>query len=145
MRSSFLKSLVLVVFATSILYLSSCSDNDAKNDLLGSWVATSIVNSSCSDSANDGTTTLTCTTEDCIRLIFTEGSEYEFQNTVSNATRRESGTVRIDGSTIDLCEEEEGMSICDRFSFSVNSTSLVLTMNDDQTGCQVRTTYTKEQ
>ncbi|MDW3191792.1 MAG: hypothetical protein R8G66_05485 [Cytophagales bacterium] len=145
MRSYFLKSLVLVVFASSLLYLSSCSEDDAKNDLLGSWVAATIVNGSCSDSADDGTTTLTCTTEDCMRLIFTEGSEFEFQITANNATRRQSGTVRIDGSTIDLCEEEEGMSICDRFSFSVNSSSLVLTMNDEQTGCQVRTTYTKEQ
>lgn len=144
MRSSVLKSLVLVVFAASLIYLSSCNVDDAKNDLIGSWVASTVVNSSCSDSSDDGTTTLTCTTEDCIRLTFSEGSEYEFEFIESSATRRESGTIRIDGSTIDLCEEEEGVSVCDRFSFSVNSTTLVLTMNDDQTGCQVRTTYTKE-
>lgn len=144
MRSPILKSLVLLVFVTSFVYLSSCSEDDAKNDLLGSWVATTVVNSSCDVSSNDGTTTLTCTTEDCIRIIFSEGSEYEIQITESNATRRESGTVRIDGSTIDLCEEEEGVSVCDRFSFSVNSSTLVLTMTDEQTGCQVRTTYAKE-
>ncbi len=144
MRSPSLKSLVLIVFVTSFIYLSSCSEDDAKNDLLGSWVATTVVNSSCDDSNDDGTTTLTCTTEDCIRIVFSEGSEYEIQITENTASRRESGTVRIDGSTIDLCEEDEGVSVCDRFSFSVNSSTLVLTMTDDQTGCQVRTTYSKE-
>lgn len=144
MRPSLLKSLILIVFVTSFIYLSSCSEDDAKNDLLGSWVATTIVNSSCDDSNDDGTTTLTCTTEDCIRIVFSEGSEYEIQITENTANRRESGTVRIDGSTIDLCEEDEGVSVCDRFSFSVNSSTLVLTMTDESTGCQVRTTYSKE-
>ncbi len=143
MRSS-LKSLVFIVLAVSSVYMSSCSDDDAKNDLLGSWVATTIVNSSCDDSSDDGTTTPTCTSEDCIRIVFTEGSEYEIQIIESGATRRESGTIRIDGSTIDLCEEEEGASVCNRFSFSVSSTTLVLTMTDESTGCQVRTTYSKE-
>lgn len=144
MRSFNIKPFVLVVFVASFMAVSSCSDDDAKNDLLGSWVANTVVNSSCDDSADDGTTTLTCTTEDCIRIIFTEGSEYEIQMTASNATRRESGTIRIDGSTIDLCEEEEGVSVCNRFSFSVSSSTLVLTMNDESTGCQVRTSYSKE-
>lgn len=144
MRSSIIKPFLLVVLVISIIAVSSCSDDDAKNDLLGSWVANTVVNSSCDDSADDGTTTLTCTTENCIRIIFTEGSEYEIQMTASNATRRESGTIRIDGSTIDLCEEEEGVSVCNRFSFSVSSSTLVLTMNDESTGCQVRTSYSKE-
>ena len=140
MRSSFLKSLVLVGFSTSLIYLSACGERDAQNNLLGTWVVATIINSSCTDSADDGITTLTCSAEDCTRLIFTEGAVYEFQFTESGATRRDSGTIRIDGNTIDFCGEED-VSVCDRFSFSVNRTTLVLTFFDDRSGCQIRTTY----
>lgn len=144
MKSPFFKSYVLIAFIASFVCLSSCKEDDASNDLLGSWVATSVVKSSCEDSSDDGTSELTCTTEDCIRVIFSEGAEYEFQVTESSATRRQSGTVRLDGSTMDLCEEEEGVSLCDRYSFSVSSSTLVLTIANESTGCQVRTTYSKE-
>lgn len=144
MRSSFFKSSILILLALPLIYLSSCKSDEAATDIIGTWVATTILQSNCTDDADNGTTSPTCTADDCVKITFAAGNEYEILTTTGGTSRRDTGTFSIDGSTIDLCEEEEGQTSCDRFSLSVSSTSLVLTMTDNSTGCQVRTTYTKE-
>ena len=144
MRSQFLKSFVLILITLPLIYLSSCKGDDAESDIIGTWVISSILQSNCTDEANNGTTTPTCSDTDCVRIVFSAGNEYEIQTTSGGTLRRDSGTFSVDGGNIDLCEEDEGQLECDSFAISVSGSQLVLTATDNSTGCQVRTTYVRE-
>ncbi len=136
-----MRALILLL---TILVLACGGDNDVKNDLVGSWVAVNAVRSNCDDTSNDGETSLTCTSETCERYIFSDSSTYVVEITEMSATLAESGNVSISGDQMTLCEEDEDGLVCVEFTFAVSGNTLFLTGTEEDTGCTLRTEYTKE-
>lgn len=107
-----------------------CSDDDSSGNFIGTWVASSVAVSNCQTDARNGTDPLTCDDVSCTRLELNSDNTYSFQRGLAVSNGTWSG-----GSTLELCQDEEGEIVCERFGVQFSGISLILTADSTSSGC----------
>lgn len=131
----------------TILFIAlACNDKDeeAENNLVGSWVAINFAVANCEDIRDNDTGNIDCSDLNCQRYIFSDSTTFIVQITTDGATQSESGTLNVDGDRLTLCSEDEEEVICEVFSFVLDENSLTLSEAADSTGCVRRVGYLRE-
>ncbi len=107
-----------------------CSDDDSLGNFVGTWVASSVTVSNCQDEARNGTDQVSCDDVTCTRLELNSDKTYSFQRGLSIERGTWDG-----GSSLELCKDEEGEIICERFGVQFSGISLILTTDSTSSGC----------
>ncbi|WP_462250220.1 hypothetical protein [Ekhidna sp.] len=124
-----MKKIVPFLLILSI-WMIGCSDDDNTGNFIGIWIATSETISNCQEEARNGTDPLTCTDVSCYKLELNSDNTYSFQRGLAIESGNWSG-----GSSLELCMDEEGEIICERFGVQFSGISLIFTTDSTTSGC----------
>jgi hypothetical protein len=134
--------LLLMVLTT--LLIISCKKDDPKDLIIGSWQASALTTTSCTNPEDNQNLTFTagCFTENsfgvkiCINTTFSPNGTYEFifKTTVFGSTETDidQGTYSINGNTLTLCPDG---SNCEENKFTITENTITLSSVDTDTGC----------
>lgn len=149
-----MKKLKFILILLLPVLFFSCKKDDPAELILGTWKATYLNSTNCTDATdnanytfNNGCTSISqsgFTIELCEQITFNTGGSYTIEvKTVflgQSDSETTTGTYTISGSTLKLCES--GGS-CDEASFDVSDKELVLNSTDSDTGCKTVTKFGK--
>lgn len=129
-----------VPFISILLFISvACSEeDDGSGDFEGIWIGTVINETECTNGEN-AVETLTCDDVECYELTLNSDGTFSYQE--GFPTR--SGRWSTSGG-LSLCVEEDDEEVCEVYEASVNSTTLILSITDERTGCITSITFAKQ-
>ena len=122
----------------------SCGDDDGSelptNDLVGTWVASSVSVAGCSDPSENEEQVLPCTSQMCTRIEFTSDGTYITRETFNGVEEEERGTYTISGNLVVVTVD----GTPDQADFSVNGNTLTLSLLEEDTGCTLSFGWTRQ-
>ncbi|MEP1033301.1 hypothetical protein [Ekhidna sp.] len=114
----------------SCIWFIGCGDDDSSGNLIGTWVATSILVSDCQDGNRNGANDVSCDEVSCYRLALNGDDTYSFQRGLGT----DNGTWDV-GDFLRLCMTEEGETSCEQFAVQFSGISMILIADSTSAGC----------
>ena len=127
-----------------LILLMACNNDDAESGLVGTWTAVNFQRSNCTDGSDNGEGALECTDQTCEQVIFTDSSTFIITRTEMGAPFSDSGDLTISGDMLTVCEDDDDELICFEYTFALSENTLFLTSSEEDTGCTLRTEYTRQ-
>ncbi len=147
-----MKQLSFYAFATALLFTAGCSKDDPAKDILGTWKASKVISTGCTDTNENQNLTFSngCYVEStiglelCLTITFNDNNTYSTVTTSklfgTQDTDVENGTYSISGDKLSLCPAG---SACSEDDFTVSSSSLLIKTTDTDSKCYTELTLTK--
>lgn len=151
-------SIFLTTLLSSLLFFASCKEEDNtqkenQENIIGTWIATEVSTTACEDPDSDASSSLECTSANCLTYQFVSDTTQLFIITTitDGITRNESGIYMVSKSQVSFCaEEEEDGLVCtasDLLFVQDNSIALTMTLTttSEETGCIEVVTLVKQE
>ncbi|MBK7093713.1 MAG: hypothetical protein IPH57_01100 [Saprospiraceae bacterium] len=147
-----MKNLILLTGLIVIFLASSCTKDE--DLIIGTWLASSYINTNCKNTADNQNLTFTngCSKQVtdgvefdiCMKMTFTESGTYILETKFTffgqTETETDNGTYIITDGKIKICDDKGD---CDDNTFSVDKKSLYFYGTDADTGCKTEFRFVK--
>lgn len=149
-NNNLLSLLIILAIGLGISCGDEVDKKEIKTSLLGSWTATFFETSKCDTVIFEIAEELPCDDQDCLTLVFSDSS-YTFITKEGGRTSNEGGKFSFTEDVIVFRFEDEQGEVRNTVSYnlsaqridSLRTSTLILTDNNDATGCREQTTYVK--
>lgn len=135
----FMKKIILLLSVGVLVGVIGCGDDDESGSFVGTWIGQTRTISCKDPSRSVPTTSLKCD-DSCYRLILEGNGDFTYQQGFST----QSGFWEL-GDKLKLCSDEEGETMCDRYSAQLAQGSLTLVTDSTSAGCVTTLLFFKEE
>ncbi|ELR73399.1 hypothetical protein C900_04251 [Fulvivirga imtechensis AK7] len=134
--------LVLLVAVTTLGCKNDDDDDEVSTEklLIGTWTALGVERVNCTSADDNGTVTLDCP-DFCLVLTVNSDGTYEDVYTDSGDITTTTGKYTVSGDTITICDDHD--ADCTSVTFTLSGDTLVITNLEEDSGCDVVLTYTR--
>lgn len=133
---------IILPLIFSLILLVNCKDDDDNASLIGTWIGVQITVTDCSDPTSNSSSSLSCSDTNCYELILSEDGTFTYQR----VARLDNGNWVSNGSTLSLCQDQEGEIECEDFTIEENTSStLVISSTNSGTACKTAVSLQREE
>ncbi len=141
-----MKRYLLYLAGLSLCVSIACKDEKEtplSELLIGTWTATSNMSQNCTDTLDNESTSITCDSLNCFKLIITDSLLTEFTIVNGDSSTRER-IWDIVGDLLEICDSDAPDATCSERTAIIDGKELRLKSPKDEDGCDFTEVFSRD-